>query len=108
MKQKGRTRKIILGSMFAIFILMLTPSISAIEFKTIKDTNKQEILNELQNMKIWSRRINLISMLFGWIQFLIQLPFIACAIILTLIAELLWNLFPNLMFKLFIRNYPKY
>ena len=49
-------KKIIFGSLFAVFLIMMIPSISAIEYNTVEKANESRIIEKIQKMDI----INLI------------------------------------------------
>ncbi|MCX6664469.1 MAG: hypothetical protein NT038_00170 [Euryarchaeota archaeon] len=45
-------KKIIIGAIFVGIILMLVPSISAIQYKTVVDINKSRILDKIKTINI--------------------------------------------------------
>jgi len=44
--------KIVVGSLLAVFLLMMLPSVPAVEFNTVVETNKSNLLEEIQNIDI--------------------------------------------------------
>ncbi len=44
-------RKIIFGSLLAVFLMLMMPAMSAIEFNTVKDVNEREIKETLEELK---------------------------------------------------------
>ena len=78
-------KKIIFGSLLAVFVLMVLPSVSAVEFNTAVETNKSQILKQLQDMTVdeFREKIKTLDIkeleektqtysLFEWIIFLIS------------------------------------
>ena len=45
-------KKIVIGCLLSVFVLMMLPSIPALEFNIVKDVNEERIYDELQNMDI--------------------------------------------------------
>ena len=45
-------RKIIIGSLLAIFMLLMLPSIPAVQFNTVFETNKARFIEEFKNIEI--------------------------------------------------------
>ena len=45
-------KKIIIGSLSAVFMLLMLPSVSAVEFNTVVETNKSQILEQIKNIDI--------------------------------------------------------
>ena len=43
--------KLVLGSLFAVFLLMIVPSISAIEYQTVVEENKVQLLEKIGDIK---------------------------------------------------------
>ena len=45
-------KKIIFGSLLAVFLMLMIPSISAIEYNTVLDVNESYIIEKIQKMDI--------------------------------------------------------
>ena len=45
-------KKIVFGSLFAVFMLMMLPSIPAVEFNTVVESNRSQIIEQIRNMNI--------------------------------------------------------
>ena len=45
-------RKLIIGSLLAIFILFMLPSIPAVEYNTAVEINRSNLLEKIENMGI--------------------------------------------------------
>ena len=45
-------KKIVIGSLLAFFILMMLPSVSAVEFNTAVESNKPQLLEQIKEMDI--------------------------------------------------------
>jgi len=44
--------KIIFGSLLAVFMLIMLPSISAVQFNTVKDVTKTNLIEKIQNIRL--------------------------------------------------------
>lgn len=91
MKRRMKT-KIVIGSILAFCILMMLPSISAVEFNTVVEANKSKLVEKIQSADIEELKdilkdnLPLPSRIFGRIRTIIKL------IILFLILRLVTGL----------------
>jgi len=51
--------KIIFGSLLAVFLMMMLPSVPAVEYNTTVEANESRILNELRNVDLEELKLNI-------------------------------------------------
>ena len=54
-------RKIIFGSLLAVFLMMMLPSVPAVEYNTAVEANETRILDELQNINLEELKVKIQS-----------------------------------------------
>ena len=45
-------KKIVFGSLLAVFLMLMIPNVGAVEYQTVADANESYLMNEIQNKKI--------------------------------------------------------
>ena len=105
-------KKIVIGSPLAVFILVMLPSISAVEFNAVIEANRSQLLEQMQSVDLdelmekvkgYSDWIGRISFFLQWlITMLIMVP-----VILLLSPTIIYVLFINILAELdIIELYP--
>ena len=55
-------KKIIFGSLLAVFVIMMLPSVPAVEYNTAVEANESLILDELRNINLEELKIKIQNM----------------------------------------------
>jgi len=79
-------KKLIIGSILAVFLLMMFPSISALEYKAVEKAQEEELMELLDMNDLDPKQLGIIRKIFRLILKIFKLPFIVFWWILDIIT----------------------
>jgi hypothetical protein len=89
-------KKLIIGSILAVFLLMMFPSISALEYKAVEKAQEEELMKFLEVNDLDPKQHGIIKKLWRLILKIIAFPLIIIKIFLRLLIKIF-----RLPFKIF-------
>ena len=81
-------KKLIIGSILAVFLLMMFPSISALEYKAIEKAQEEELMKFLEVNDLDPKQQGIIKKLWRLILKIIAFPIIIIKIFLRLLIKI--------------------
>jgi hypothetical protein len=81
-------KKLIIGSILAVFLLMMFPSISALEYKAVEKAQEEELMELLDMNDLDPKQLGIIRKIFRLILKIIAFPIIIIKIFLRLLIKI--------------------
>ena len=81
-------KKLIIGSILAVFLLMMFPSISAVEYKAVEKSQEEKLMKLLEENDIDPKQLGIIRKIFRLILKIIAFPIIIIKIFLRLLIKI--------------------
>ena len=81
-------KKLIIGSILAVFLLMMFPSISALEYKAVEKAQEEELMELLDMNDLDPKQLGIIRKIFRLILKIIAFPIIIIKIFLRLLIRI--------------------
>jgi len=83
-----KKKKLIIGSILAVFLLMMFPSISALEYKAVEKAQEEELMELLDMNDLDPKQLGIIRKIFRLILKIIAFPIIIIKIFLRLLIKI--------------------
>ncbi len=83
-----KKKKLIIGSILAVFLLMMFPSISALEYKAVEKAQEEELMELLDMNDLDPKQLGIIRKIFRLILKIIAFPIIIIKIFLRLLIRI--------------------
>lgn len=81
-------KKLIIGSILAVFLLVMFPSISALEYKAVEKAQEEELMELLDMNDLDPKQLGIIRKIFRLILKIIAFPIIMIKIFLRLLIRI--------------------
>jgi len=81
-------KKLIIGSILAVFLLVMFPSISALEYKAVEKAQEEELMELLDMNDLDPKQLGIIRKIFRLILKIIAFPIIIIKIFLRLLIRI--------------------
>jgi len=81
-------KKLIIGSILAVFLLVMFPSISALEYKAVEKAQEEELMELLDMYDLDPKQLGIIRIIFRLLLKIIAFPLIIIKIFLRLIIKI--------------------
>jgi hypothetical protein len=83
-----KKKKLIIGSILAVFLLMMFPSISALEYEAVEKAQEEELMELLDMNDLDPKQLGIIRKIFRLILKIIAFPIIMIKIFLRLLIRI--------------------